>query len=69
MAKQRRSVVPAVALHLAKPHCQAKSRATPRALLQAPAPLGAKSQVTPRGKLPANSRTKVMLLVQQPAKS
>ena len=50
MAKQRRSAVPAAVMLLAKPHWQAKSRATPRALL------------------PAESRTQVKLLVQQPAK-
>jgi hypothetical protein len=35
MAKQRRSAVRAAAMHLAKLHWQAKSRATPRALLRA----------------------------------
>src|SRR4029077_19220736 len=50
MAKQRQSAAPAAVMHLANPRWQAKSGATPRALL------------------PAESRTKVMLLVQEPAK-
>jgi hypothetical protein len=35
MEKQRRSADPAAATHLAKPHWQAKSQATPRRLLPA----------------------------------
>ena len=49
MAKQRRSVVPAGVMHLAKLRWQAKSRATPRALLPANSQAQAKLLVTAAG--------------------
>jgi hypothetical protein len=52
MAKQRQSAVPAAVMHLVKPRWQAKSRATPRALLKA------NSRVMRRALLQANSQVK-----------
>ena len=49
MAKQRQCADPAAVMHLAEPHWQAKSRATPRALLPANSQAQAKLLVTAAG--------------------
>jgi hypothetical protein len=52
MAKRRQSADPAAVMHLAKPHWQAKSRVTPRAMLPA------HSRVMRRALFQAHSRVK-----------